>query len=90
MYKCKACGRRFDSGVRRDNSQVITDYVDGKQTIEQLASKYDVNERTIRRDLEGMRQVYKIGLTSTSVESRIANAKNEATYLCANVEIAAT
>ena len=49
-YKCKACGRRFDGGVRRDKTQVITDYVESKQTLEQLASKYGVNEKTIRRE----------------------------------------
>lgn len=47
-------------GIRRDKSQVITDYVDGKQTLKQLAAKYSVNEKTIRRDLEGMRHVRKI------------------------------
>ena len=60
MYKCKDCGRQFFGGHRRDKSQVISDYVDGKQTIEQLAVKYGVDERTIRRDLEGMRYVHKI------------------------------
>ena len=60
MYKCKDCGRQFIGGERRDKSQVITDYVEGKQTLDQLALKYDVNERTIRRDLEGMRYVQKI------------------------------
>ncbi len=30
------------------------------QTLEQLAIKYGVSERTIRRDLEGMRYVQKI------------------------------
>lgn len=59
-YKCKDCNRRFTGGVHRDKSQVITDYVEGKQTLEQLASKYKVSERTIRRDLEGMRFVHKI------------------------------
>ncbi|MBQ0087704.1 MAG: hypothetical protein KBS72_08495 [Bacteroidales bacterium] len=59
-YKCKDCGHRFDGGIRRDKSQVITDYVEGKQTLDQLALKYGVNERTIRRDLEGMRYVQKI------------------------------
>lgn len=39
---------------------MITDYVDGKQTLRQLAEKYGVNERTIRRDLDGMRYVHKI------------------------------
>lgn len=60
MYKCKDCGRQFIGGERRDKSQVITDYVEGKQTLDQLALKYGVNERTIRRDLEGMRYVQKI------------------------------
>ena len=59
-YKCKDCGRRFDGGIRRDKVRVITDYVEGKQTLEQLAVKYGVNEKTIRRDLEGMRHVHKI------------------------------
>ena len=59
-YKCNDCGRRFDGGVRRDKAQVITDYVEGKQTLAQLAVKYGVNEKTIRRDLEGMRYVHKI------------------------------
>jgi len=60
LYKCKDCGRQFVGGIRRDKSQVITDYVEGKQTLEQLALKYGVNEKTIRRDLEGMRYVQKI------------------------------
>lgn len=59
-YKCKDCGRRFDGGIRRDKNQVITDYVEGKQTLSQLALKYGVNEKTIRRDLKGMRHVQKI------------------------------
>ena len=59
MYKCKDCNRQFTGGQRRDKSQVITDYVEGKQTLLQLASKYKVSERTIRRDLESMRFVRK-------------------------------
>ena len=60
LYKCKDCERRFSGGVRRDKSQVITDYVEGKQTLNQLASKYGVSSKTISRDLRGMRYVQKI------------------------------
>ena len=59
MYKCKDCGKQFIGGHRRDKSQVITDYVEGKQTLQQLTTKYKVSERTIRRDLESMRFVRK-------------------------------
>lgn len=51
MYKCKDCGKQFIGGKRRNKSQVITDYIEGKQTLRQLALRYDVSERTIRRDL---------------------------------------
>lgn len=60
LYKCKTCGRRFCGGERRNKEQVITDYIEGKQTVAQLASRYGVSERTIRRDLKGMRYVQKI------------------------------
>ena len=59
-YKCNECGRRFTGGHRRDKSKVITDYVEGKQTKEQLALRYGVSVRTISRDLLGMRYVQKI------------------------------
>ena len=54
------CGRQFLGGSRRDKSQVISDYVEGKQTRAQLADKYGVSVRTIERDLEGMRYVQKV------------------------------
>ena len=60
MYKCNDCERRFSGGDRRDKSQVITDYIEGKQTLNQLAGKYRVSSKTIRRDLDGMRYVQKI------------------------------
>ena len=60
MYKCKNCGKQFIGGKRRNKSQVITDYIEGKQTLRQLALRYDVSERTIRRDLTGMRFVHSI------------------------------
>lgn len=59
-YKCNECGRRFTGGHRRDKSKVITDYVEGKQTKDQLALRYGVSVRTISRDLLGMRYVQKI------------------------------
>ena len=60
LYKCKCCGRQFLAGNRRDKSEVITDYIEGKQTLSQLSEKYGVSVRTISRDLEGMRYASKI------------------------------
>ncbi len=47
-------------GIRRDKSQVISEYIEGKQTRKQLAAKYGVSVRAIERDLEGMRYVQKV------------------------------
>lgn len=60
LYKCKECGKQFLGGRRRNKVQVITDYVEGKQILSQLAQRYRISERTIQRDLAGMRFVRKI------------------------------
>lgn len=60
LYKCNECGKQFLGGRRRNKVQVITDYVEGKQTLSQLAQRYRISERTIQRDLAGMRFVRKI------------------------------
>ena len=51
---------------------------------------YVLRSRSTRPEIAAIKDLYKIGFTVTSVESRIANAKNEPTYLCADVEVVAT
>ncbi|OYZ90171.1 MAG: hypothetical protein B7X99_17845 [Rhizobiales bacterium 17-65-6] len=54
-------------------------------TIYVLRSKSDHPDVAAHRDL-----IHKVGVTGGAVETRIANALNDATYLLAEVEIAAT
>lgn len=51
---------------------------------------YVLRSKSSRPEIAAIKDLYKIGFTVTSVESRIANAKNEPTYLCADVEVLAT
>ena len=51
---------------------------------------YVLRSKSSRPEIASIQDLYKIGFTVTSVESRIANAKNEPTYLCADVEVVAT
>ena len=51
---------------------------------------YVLRSKSTRPEISALKDLYKIGFTVTSVESRIANAKNEPTYLYADVEIVAT
>lgn len=51
---------------------------------------YVLRSKSTRPEIAAIKDLYKIGFTVTSVESRIANAKSEPTYLCADVEVVAT
>lgn len=51
---------------------------------------YVLRSKSSRPEIAAIKDLYKIGFTATSVESRIANAKYEPTYLCADVEVVAT
>ncbi|WP_286338721.1 GIY-YIG nuclease family protein [Bacteroides caecimuris] len=51
---------------------------------------YVLRSKSSSPEIAAIKDLYKIGFTVTSVESRIANAKNEPTYLCADVEVMAT
>lgn len=43
-----------------------------------------------KTELAGIKNLYKIGFSSSSVDDRIKNAKNEATYLFSDVKKIAT
>lgn len=51
---------------------------------------YVLRSKSTRPEIAAIKNLYKIGFTVTSVESRIANAKSEPTYLCSDVEVIAT
>lgn len=51
---------------------------------------YVLRSKSSRPEIAAIKDLYKIGFTVTSVDSRIANAKNEPTYLCADVEVVAS
>lgn len=51
---------------------------------------YVLRSKSTRPEIAAVKDLYKIGFTVTSVESRIANARREPTYLCADVETVAT
>lgn len=51
---------------------------------------YVLRSRSTRPEIASIKNLFKIGFTATTVESRIANARKEPTYLCADVEVVAT
>jgi len=57
LYLCKSCGRQFVGGRRLSTPDLITEYVEGKQTIAQLSKSHGVSKSTIWRRLSGMRHI---------------------------------
>lgn len=51
---------------------------------------YVLKTKSTKKELVEIKDLYKIGFSSSSVDERIKNAKNEATYLFANVQKVAT
>ncbi|HLV93121.1 MAG TPA: GIY-YIG nuclease family protein [Aequorivita sp.] len=51
---------------------------------------YVLKTKSTKKELAGIKDLYKIGFASGSVDDRIKNAKNEATYLFAGVKKIAT
>ena len=78
----------------QDLSDVTTEELEQSFTLSdndvESGTIYVLRSRSTRPEIAAIKDLYKIGFTVTSVESRIANAKNEPTYLCADVEVVAT
>ncbi len=51
---------------------------------------YVLRSKSAKKEISSIEDLYKTGFTTTSLESRISNAKNEPTYLCADVDVVAT
>jgi len=51
-YKCAACGRRFILTARIKEEEIWIDYLEGKQTYRQLATKYNCSTKTIQRKID--------------------------------------
>ncbi len=54
-YKCASCGKRFTGGNRIKQDEVWHEYIEGKQTYQQLATKYSCSTKTIQRKIDAVK-----------------------------------
>ena len=73
---------------KEQNLFINTDYV--KEEDIQTGCIYVLKSKSTNPNISSIENLYKIGFSSTSVDERIKNAKNEATYLFADVKKIAT
>ena len=95
IYMQTLCKNLYHSGYTvQDMSDVEEQYLTKKFSItdNDIESGMIYVLRSLSKDPEiaSVPNLYKIGFTTTPLEARIANAKNESTYLCAEVKVVAT
>jgi hypothetical protein len=73
-YKCGNCGKRFVGGNRPNNDLIWEEYTKGKQTYQQLATKYSCSVKTIQRRLDSVKVV------PISTFPNVANVLADTTY----------
>lgn len=54
MYKCIACGKQFIDASRLQPTALWQQYMEGKQTYQQLAAKYNCSVKTIQRKIDAV------------------------------------
>lgn len=73
-YKCASCGKRFTGGNRIKQDEVWQQYIQGKQTYEQLATQYNCSTKTIQRKIDAVK------VNRETTFSGIANVLMDTTY----------
>lgn len=57
LYNISDCGRQFIGGRRLDSQRIIEEYIEGKQTLSQLAMRHGVCIKTIWNHLKKIRLI---------------------------------
>ena len=95
IYMQTLCKNLYHSGYTvQDISGIEEDYLKKKFSINrndvESGMVYVLSSLSTEPEIASIKNLYKIGFTTTPLEVRIANAKNEPTYLCADVKVVAT
>lgn len=95
IYMQTLCKNLYHSGYTvQDTSGMEDDYLKKKFSINdhdvESGMIYVLSSLSEEPEIASIKNLYKIGFTTTPLEARIANAKNEPTYLCADVKVVAT
>lgn len=89
------CKNLYTSGYSiQDVSNIDESYLDKQFSVSdndvESGVIYVLKSMSTLPEIASVKNLYKIGFTTTPLETRIANAKNEPTYLCADVKVVAT
>lgn len=58
MYKCYVCRKQFRGGSRINSDLFWKEYLENKQTYQEIAIRYGVSESTVKRKISTIREVW--------------------------------
>ena len=95
IYMQTLCKNLYNTGYSvQDIGEIADDYLEKEFSTNdhdvESGMVYVLRSLSRNSEISSIPNLYKIGFTTIPLEARIANAKNEPTYLCADVEIVAT
>ena len=95
IYMQTLCKNLYHTGYTvQDVSEIEKNYLEKEFSINandvESGMLYVLRSLSKDPEIASIHNLYKIGFTTTPLEARIANAKNEATYLYADVKVVAT
>ena len=95
IYMQTLCKNQYSAGYSvQDVSQPENNYLNKEFAVQpndiETGMIYVLKSLSADPQIASIPNLYKIGFTTTPLEARIANAKNEPTYLCAEVKTIAT
>lgn len=86
--------RSLTAGLYKDGRRILPPRInEGEEEIsddEMTGFIYILRSKSDKEEIKSIPNLHKIGLSTTPVAERIKNAKNEATYLMADVEVVST
>ena len=88
LYKAlHANGKMVTQNIDRINQEFLTGFSDVTDEDKETGHIYVLKSRSEKEEISSVKNLYKIGYSSISVQDRIKNAENEPTYLMAPVKI---
>jgi len=88
LYKAlHANGKMVTQNTERVNEAFLTNFSNVTEQDQKAGYIYVLKSKSKNEEISSIKNLYKIGYSSTHIEDRIKNAENEPTYLMASVEI---
>lgn len=80
-------GKAISSDIKRYNEEFLKSFNNISKDDVESGYIYVLKSKSLKSDISSIKNLYKIGYTTTHINQRIKNAKNDPTYLMADVDI---